>query len=143
MVLSVLATMIMTSGCSYLSMKSSEEEIQRSRIYASGDQKAIRAMENGVAPQSAIRAVKLDGDGVGIGLDISNLQALTLHPVRQVGAALLDAGALYGAYKGVTSMNSGNSGDSQQTAGRDNTTVTINGDGNKVSTGDKTSTTTP
>lgn len=136
-ILLIMLTMPLGGCASYLSMKYSEEEVQRSRIYASGDQKAIKALSFGVPAESAIRAVKLDGDGVGIGLDVSNLQALTLHPFRQMGAAILDAGMLYGTYMGVSSMNSGNSGDSTQSSGRDTTTVNVNGDGNTVSTGDK------
>jgi hypothetical protein len=140
----VVTTMaFMMTGCaSYMSMKSSEEEIQRGRVYASGDSRAIKAVNLGIPATSAIRAVKLDGDGIGIGLDVSNLQALSLHPFRQVGAAVLDAGMLYGAYVGIDSLNS--SKDSgNNTVGGDQTS--INGDGNTVNvrTSDESTTSAP
>jgi hypothetical protein len=114
-----------TSGClSAWSLDSSKHELAL--------QKAI--MSNN---ETAIRAVRLGDDGVGFGIDISNLSALKEHPLRQIGAAIGDAAIIWGAYEGVKSIsnsNSNNEGD--KNAGRDNNDITINGDNNKVNVGD-------
>jgi hypothetical protein len=68
----------------------------------------------------------MDG-GAGIGIDISNLDALTEQPLLQIGAALLDALLIYGTYEGVRSLDSDDGGNGK--AGND---VEITGDGNDV-----------
>ena len=142
-VMASLATMIMWSVCTSIwSYEASKSEIQKERVYASGDKNAIRMIQNGADGDVAIRAVAMDNGGAGIGIDISNWRALSKHPVRQVGAAVLDAGMAYGAYLGVQSLtdSSHDNGNSSQSAGRDNNDVTVNGDGNNVHVGDTTTT---
>jgi len=118
----MVGMLFLTNGCaSYLSYKASKNEIAQNRIAASGDKDAIRAVNLGVAPVEAIRAIKID-NGVGISVDISNLDALTEHPLRQLGAALLDAALTYGAYQGIQSLNAG--GDSN--VENINTTLNVN-----------------
>jgi len=61
----------------------------------------------------AIRAVQVD-NGAGIGVDVSNLAALTEHPWRQLGAAIVDAGLIYGAYMGADALaEAGNDNDTE------------------------------
>lgn len=124
----VLMGMLMmgTSGClSSWSLDSSKQELALQQ-HQMALQKAI--MSNN---ETAIRAVQLDNGGVGIGVDISNLQALTQHPIRQLGAAVGDAALIWGAYEGVKSFTDNSSHSS--TSGRDQVNVT--GDGNNVNVG--------
>ena len=141
-----LMAMVCTSGCgtlSYMSLQSSKDEIRRERAYATGDQKLIRAVNMTSDAETAIRAVALDDGGVGIGIDVSNLSALKRHPLRQIGAAVVDAGSLWGTYLGVKSLNDSGSHEPDQTAGRDNNSTVINGSGNVVNNGDQTTTPAP
>jgi hypothetical protein len=46
---------------------------------------------------------------------------------------------LYGAYEGIRSLNDSGGGETSQDAGRDNNTITVNGDGNEVNVGDQSS----
>jgi hypothetical protein len=136
----VLAITTLTQGClSAWSYKCSADEIKRERIFASGNQRAMSLLTAGASEDTAIRAVALDNGGAGIGLDVSNMQALGKHPFRQIGAAILDAGMLYGGYVGVKSLNDSSSNDNDKNAGRDNNDININGSGNNVNVGDQTS----
>jgi len=111
---------------------------------ASGDQDAIKALKSGVSEEVCIRAVQLD-NGAGIGVDVSNLDALTEHPWRQLGAALLDVGtAAAAAVGGQALMQASNSDDdsSSQTAGRDTIQATVDGRNNPINVGDQSSETT-
>jgi uncharacterized protein YceK len=133
---------VLCSGCmSIWSLQCSKDEILRERILASGNRTGIRMVQAGVSEDAAIRAVALEG-GAGIGVDVANLDALSQHPIRQFGAALLDAGTAFGAYLGGRALvNSGNGNNTpNQTAGRDINVITITGKGNNV--GDKTTTAT-
>lgn len=63
------------SGCaSFAVLKSSQQEVR------------------------AIKATQLSGGGAGIGIDVSALEAITVHPWLQLGAAAVDAGMIYGGY---------------------------------------------
>ena len=130
------------AGCSAISYNASKEELLKSRAYASGNKSVIRQIQAGVPAETAIRAVALNDGGVGIGVDLSALSIIAQHPLRQLGAAVLDAGALYGAYSGVQSLNDSSSDNSTATAGRDQNTVSIEGDGNSVNIGNTSTTTT-
>jgi len=140
-IVSVLGMMLLNSGCaSYLSYKASKNEIAQNRIAALNDKDAIKAINMGVAPVDAIRAVRLDNNGVGIGVDISNLDALTQHPLRQLGSALLDAALTYGAVQGIQSATAGGNNSSRNTSNSinvqnaDHTTVTITDSANHSNT---------
>ena len=139
----MLAVAALSSGCMSLwSYEASKNEIKRERVYASGNKKAIGMIEMGGDEDAAIRAIAVDG-GAGIAVDVSNWRALSKHPVRQIVAAILDAGMLYGAYRGVEALNNEDDDDrTSNTAGRDNNTVTINGKGNEVNIGSQNPTTT-
>jgi len=136
-------TLAVFAGCTSLwSLQCSKDEIMRDRVYASGNRVGIRALQNGASEESAIKAVALD-NGAGIGVDVSNWSALSQHPVRQLGAAILDAGMTYGAYLGGKALiDSNNSEPTSQTAGRDIIQVVVDGRNNTVNVGDKTDTTT-
>lgn len=83
--------------------------------------------------QRAIRAVQLGDGGVGIGIDVSNLEALSEQPWLQLGAAAGDAALIWGTYQGVKSITDNSSHNGDTTSGRDN--VNVNGDGNTVNVG--------
>ena len=140
----VVAIAVSFSGCaSIMSQKASVREIQRERVYASGDADAIKMLETGHDPEMAVRAVKLD-NGAGIGVDVGNIQALGKHPFRQVGAAILDVLVIWGGYEGIRAIdNSSSDGGSSrsQDSGRDSIDVNITGDGNDVQIGDSDSST--
>lgn len=127
----VVGVSLITSGClSAWSYKCSEDEIVRTRVYASGDSKTIDMLNRGVDAKTAIRAIPLSNGGVGIGVDVTSLDALTQHPVRQIGAAIGDAALLYGAYQAYDK----NLGSGSKDNGDKNTTVNVNGDGNTTTT---------
>jgi hypothetical protein len=148
MVTGAIGMSAMLTGCmSVLSMKSSENEIAKRRVFASGNQEAIRAIQNGSDARQAIRAIPMGNNGFGVGIDITALESLTEHPVRQIGALLLDAGTAYGVYLIGDNQNwwgGGNSvgGDKADTtttttstsisSGRDTDQVNISGNGNTV-----------
>lgn len=122
----LLLISVSLSGClSAWSYHSSAEELRKNRIYASGDSNAIRALDMGVSPSVAIKAVQLDG-GAGIGIDVTHWEALKANPLRQTAAALGDAVMLYVGYRVVDNMNS--SGGSHKSGNY----VTVTGDGNVV-----------
>jgi len=142
-VILVLAAMLLQAGCaSYMSYESSKAEIIRNRVYASGSQKGIQMLNRGYDEETAIRAIALENGGVGIGVDVGSWQVLSQHPWRQFGAALLDAAMVYGGYRGVEALNDSGSGGDSNTAGRDNNTINVNGNGNDVHVGDETTTST-
>jgi len=114
-------------------------ELRKARIYASGNEDAIRALQMGAAPATAIKAVRV-GDGVGVGIDVTNWEAIKAHPLRQTLAAFGDAGLLYATKEIVDSLDDGDASSSissstSTTSGGD--TIIIDGDGNTVSTGDQ------
>ena len=124
----ILISLVFVCGCSMLSYQDSKREIQMERAYktlTSGD-------------EAAIKAVKLDG-GAGIGIDITKMEALTKHPVRQLGAAVLDAGLLYGAYLGIEEINSSSSSSDAKSVdvSGDNNTVIFNSGDNNTQTHDE------
>ena len=126
---SLIAISACSSGCaSYMVYNKSQEKVAMRKAMAKGDKKAIRAVQI--------------GDGVGVGIDVSNWEALSEQPLLQLGAALLDAAMIYGGYKGIDSINNGNDKDGNTTAtettstttihvnGGDGTTTVVIGDGN-------------
>ena len=139
----VVLTCLALGGCaSALSYMSSEDEIRSDRVMASGNKQGINALQAGTPPANAIHLVNLGNDGIGIGLDVSSWDAIAQHPLRQLGAAVLDAGTTYGAYLGATSLGGKHHTSTTSTAGRDNNTINISGTGNNVHVGDTTSTST-
>jgi hypothetical protein len=97
--LMALVVAVLNTGCaSYAVMKSSQRELQQ---------------------QKALKAVKLGEAGAGIGVDVTALEALTYQPLMQVGAAVLDAGLIYGAYRGLDAID-------QQINGQDDDEPTVN-----------------
>jgi len=110
--------MVYSSGCaSYMVMESSKKRVSYKRTVAKGDQAAIKAFNSGEGTY-------------GIGLDITNLDALKEQPLLQVGAAILDALLIYGSYEGIQKITE----DDKAAATDDNTgnNVTVNGDRNEV-----------
>ena len=121
-ILACLPLMLLSmSGCaSYMNVVSGKKELMGKRIYASGD-------------EPAIKAYNLGNGNVGIGFDILATDVIKAHPFRTLGAAVLDAGMAYGAYRGVEAL----SYSKEDNNGRE-LTVTTNGDGNifNINSGD-------
>ena len=130
---SLIAISACSSGCaSYMVYNKSQEKVAMRKAMAKGDKKAIRAVQI--------------GDGVGVGIDVSNWEALSEQPLLQFGAAILDAAMIYGGYKGIDSINNGNDKEDRanntatettstststiNVTGGDGTTTVVIGDGN-------------
>lgn len=128
MLVALVMLAISTSGClSYMVMEQSRQKVAL--------RKAIQTNN-----EAAIRAIRLGDDGVGVGINVLALEALTEQPLKQLGAALGDALIIWGAYEGVQSINGDNNDTSNQDSGRDSNTISVNGNGNDVHVGDETST---
>lgn len=139
--------MFYSTGCtSVMSYKYSADEIAQKRILASGNKAATDAMRMGVSPQSALKVIPLEG-GAGLMLDITALDALSEHPWRQLGAAILDGAMTYGTYKFGENQGwwgSGNTSDVNDSSkkndinitGDGNHTTIVTGDGNTTSSND-------
>jgi hypothetical protein len=86
----------------------------------------------------AIKATRLGSDGVGIGIDVTNWEALRERPLLQFGAAVIDAGLIYGGYEGIRALNDDNDGGGNDGSGttvnlsdsNNNTINIVNGDNN-------------
>ena len=52
----------------------------------------------------AIRAVQID-DGMGIGIDVTNWEAIKEQPFMQAIAAILDAGIIIGSKEAIDKMS--------------------------------------
>ena len=118
--ITLVALVISLTGCaSMMSYNASKREIMGERVMASGNDAAIKAFAS--------------GDTVGIGVNVLASEALTKHPFRQLGAAILDAGLIYGLYEGVQELNQDN-----DHGGERNLNISTTGDGNtyNINTGD-------
>jgi len=116
---------ISVTGCmSGAVLKESRERVAVRQLEARGDDAAIRAW----------RA----GDAVGIGIDVSNLEALKEQPWRQAGAALLDAAMAYGAYEGIKALddelNDSSSSRASDEGSGGGLNITVTGDANTINT---------
>lgn len=126
----IVVLALANTGClaTYLSAKSSQQELATERIMASGNKDAIDAVRTGVPAEDAIRAIPVVG-GVGIGINLFDWKTLLKNPLRQIGAAALDAAWMYGAYELTQSGNNNASKSSTYNitiVNSDNTTITIN-----------------
>jgi hypothetical protein len=101
----VVALSFQTGCLSYMSYKASEKELVGKRIHN---------IEDAETREAAIKAFQ-SGDIKGIGIDISNLEALGTHPFRQTGAAIGDLLLIWGLAEGADSINGG--GGSGRTGG--------------------------
>lgn len=104
------------SGCaSFAVLKSSQQEVR------------------------AIKATQLSGGGAGIGIDVSALEAITVHPWLQLGAAVADAGMIYGGYYLLDAADEKINGKDDeprteiQVNNSPNSTVVVSGDGSPAS----------
>jgi len=135
LLLMIIGSSLLFSGCvtSYMSYNSSKKEIQSERIVASGNEDAIRNLQMGVNTDKIISAIQMDrGIGLKVSIKPGWTEVLSRHGWRQLGAAVVDAGLLYGAYELVD-----NSHDNDNRVSNDNSTnVTITGDDNVVNVGD-------
>ena len=128
---SLIAISACSSGCaSYMVYNKSQEKVAMRKAMAKGDERAIRAVQV--------------GDGIGVGIDVSNWEALSEQPLLQFGAAILDAAMIYGGYKGIDSINNSHDDKANNTStettststttisvtGGDGTTTVVIGDGN-------------
>ncbi len=109
----ILLGLVFASGCSSIAYRDSEREIRLEKSYYS-----LSATN-----EAAIRAVRLSGGAVGVGVDVTKMEVLMKHPFRQLGAAVLDVGVLYGIYAGIEEISSSSS---------ESKSVDISGDGNVI-----------
>jgi hypothetical protein len=113
----LMVVMFSLTGCaSYMSYKASEKELVGQKVMASGN-------------DSAIKALRMGDDSVGIGINVLAIDTLKEHPWRQLGAAILDVGLVYAAREGVDALS--NSGDGSSSSA--DTTIEVSGDNNSVS----------
>lgn len=112
--ITILCTILVClNGCaSYMVYKDSERKVITKKAYATED-------------QVAIRAVQLGSDGVGVGIELTNWEALKEQPWKQLGAALWDAVCIYLGKKEIDSKNDDNDNPSSMT-------MTVNGDRNNI-----------
>ena len=88
----ILSIGVFASGCcSYTVLKDSKRRIAYRRAMAEGD-------------EAVLRAVRLGEDGIGLGMDIGNFDALLEQPYTQFGALVLDAIMIYGSYEGIQKL---------------------------------------
>jgi len=127
MVLVILTTiaLLSTSCCSYLSVANSKDELVKQKVYKSGDETAIKAMNvNG---------------SMALGIDIGNWEAIKKHPFRQLGCAIIDLATIYAAERGINKLSEDNN-----TSNEPSQNITVNityngtpsGDGNSPNTTD-------
>lgn len=79
--------------------------------------------------QPAIRAIKLGDDGIGLGIDVGNLEALKEQLFKQIGAAIGDALIVWAGYEAANQIKGLNDNNSSGIS------ITINGDGNQIDLG--------
>lgn len=106
-----IASVFMTSCASYLSIESSRKELAYMQVVATKNPEAIKAFA-------------IDG-GAAIGIDVGNLDAIRQHPWRQLGAALVDAGVVYGAKAGIDALSKISKDDNDSTDSTGSCTCTI------------------
>jgi len=119
----LISMSVSMTGCvSYLVLENSKKKIAYNRAILRKDDVAIKAFQVGE-------------NGIGLGIDVSNLAGLTKQPFLQLGAALLDVGLIYGGYEAAKSFDSNddNSGRNITITGDENT-VTVGGDENNTDT---------
>ena len=86
-----ISLIITSSGCaSYFSYQASKEELLTKRAIVSND-------------EIAIKAIKM-GNFVGLGINVTALEVVKQHPIRQFLAAAVDAGVAYGLAEGLQSL---------------------------------------
>lgn len=128
----LVGLMFANTGCvSYYAMEQGKKHSALRKATLKGD-------------QAAIKAIDLGADAAGVGIDVSNWEALTEDPVKQILAALADAALIYAGKKGIDALNDGDttptSGGSQNNP---STTVNVNNaDHTTVTVDNSTSTTT-
>ena len=88
-------TLIGSSCCSYAVYKGSHKNVALRKATLANN-------------EPAIRAVTMGGDGLGLGIDVSNIETLTERPWVQVVAAIIDLALMYGTYEGVKAVDPAN-----------------------------------
>lgn len=142
-------SILFTCGCSTMVYKDSKAKVIERRMIATG-----KYTDDQILKARVFKAVPMDS-GSAVGIDLLTPDFWTViseQPAKQVGAAVVDAGMIYGLYKGVEYVYnevSGNGSNDEESngggneSGRDTTVINVNGDGNEVTTsGDDSSTTT-
>ena len=100
MVLLISISLLATSCCSYMSVASSKEELVKQKVYKSGDDMAIKAMNvNG---------------SMALGIDIGNWEAIKKHPFRQLGCAIIDLATVYAAERGINKLSEDNTSNPEE-----------------------------
>jgi hypothetical protein len=91
-----------------------------------------RSSQQQVSSRRAIEASQHDG-GIAIGVNLLSLETLKERPILQIGAAILDAAAIYGTYELADRYIFDNRRTSSTHYTDDNSIpITVRGDGNTI-----------
>lgn len=119
----VIIAMLNSSCVSYMALKHNKEKVYKSEIAKRGN------------PPEMVKAFA-HGDVVGIGFEVTAMDAVFYDFgtfIKQLGAAIADAALIYGSYEAVENLNdNGGSSSSENTTGRDSSSIMIDGNGNTV-----------
>ena len=126
----LLALVLLSTGCSYYSLRATQRDIDTQRVLHSGDKVAMDAMKMGIPPESAIKVVRIGDDGVGVGIDLLSAEVFTTNTWRHIGAVVLDAIAIY---YGQQALQNAYSRDGANAVSKP-TTITVNTKGNAETT---------
>ena len=101
---------ITLSGCfSAMAYQSTKREMLGKRVVEYGDASAIRAFAA--------------GNTVGIGVNVLAYEVVAENPIKQLGAALLDAAMIWGAIEGYEELSNSKN---------DTVSIEVTGDGNYI-----------
>ena len=120
-VIIILTSMVLNTGCiSHYALESNRKHAALRKATLKGDSAAIRAIDMGA-------------DGIGVGIDVSNWEAVNEDLFKQVVAAMADAALIWAGKKAIENADNkevvppGNPNPiTIDVNGSDNTSITIN-----------------
>lgn len=112
--IAAVVLVILNCGCaSVVNLKMGQREIASQRILLSQNKDAIDAMNYGVPAESAIKAIRLGDNGIGLSVDMFSLdtiwQTWKKHCLRSTGAFALDILTTYLGIEAINNMSAGSS----------------------------------
>ena len=116
----LILIIVTCSGCaSYLTLEGSRDIVKQRKAYQTKDAKLIEM-------------VRLGDNGVGMAIDVGNLEAIKERPWMQLGAGLLDTATILGLKYGIDSVTERNESPDLtiNVNGNENNTSVIVGEGN-------------
>ena len=139
-VLSILLMCSYVSGCATAyQYGKSKKQILTERIQASADKELKERLKAGEDPETAIKALKLKGGALGIGINLANTEVLMKNPGKQSVAALVDLGTMLLVNEGIKYSRDKDSifGDGEESKKQEAVAVpeggvNVEGDGNNL-----------